>query len=210
MNLSIVIFCRSLNQSFLPNASLQEQDGMFANYLFPVFLAEKKKVYRVVHCLVAVGKCFGVEHADGAIVMPHGYDSLYVHDAAAQDQSVKSHRYVLFDAARIVPTGLVYFEYDPQGDELLKMQKASLPFAANPNDKIVNEAYAQAILSLESKTEHDAIPLEQNQVLQQRLKSIEDKRKEICDNAVACEAKLKLAFREAMRQLHDMTQLKVI
>jgi hypothetical protein len=60
---------------------------------------KKQKVYKLLHCLAAVGRCFCVEALEGEVLIPEDYDSIYI--TPGDDDAHYAHQYVLFDAKRV-------------------------------------------------------------------------------------------------------------
>lgn len=61
--------------------------------------AKKQKVYKLLHCLASVGRCFCVEALEGEVLIPEEYDSIYI--TPSEKDSRYAHQYVVFDPKRV-------------------------------------------------------------------------------------------------------------
>jgi len=184
--------------------------------------AQEKRLYKIVYCLAASGKSFCIEAVEGTHLIPQGFDSLYLQPNA---DTQYNHTYVMFESAKILPLYLIYFEYDGQGDVVMKHQQqvtaqlsqqqptlSSLPTTTTivSSESIVKAAYAQAIEAIKKSTTEES---ERSNLsvaaIDRSISIIEQKRNEVVANAAAAEITVKKQCRDAMIALHDTTQLKL-
>ncbi len=174
--------------------------------------AKKQKVFKLLHCLVAVGRCFCVEALEGEVLIPDDYDSIYI--TPGDEDSHYSHQYVVFDSNRVFADYVLFAEYDPEGDEKLRYNtQQTTPDFFKSNEKIISDAYNRAKLSIEKQaldmSESDVSEESQILLLQGQLKTIEQQRFDVTRNAEEMETYLRELFKTALVNLHDITQLKM-
>lgn len=76
----------------------------------------KKKLYRFIYCLAAVGQCFCAEQNVENVLIPQGYDSIFIQP---DENTNYCNEFVILDSSRIFAKYIVFFEFDPNGDEKL-------------------------------------------------------------------------------------------
>ena len=105
---------------------------------------QKKKIFKLLHCMVAPGKCFFASSKQREVPLPANYDSIYFLpskfdscifvtldivnrywwlDSESDDpkNSRYNHKYLIFDNQRILASHIIFLEYDPEGDDKLRL-----------------------------------------------------------------------------------------
>jgi hypothetical protein len=176
-------------------------------------------------CNVAVGRSFVQDGPDAERKLPPGYDSLYLHDAAASAPGAYQHQYAVFDPSQVVPRYVVHFTLDPSvpqprtavGEIDLEALKARIgealsvlgPAASAATEKMlsdIGEAYDKA---LTASSEPDALLETRKSSVADALRMVDDKLAAIQANSKAVEDALYACMQEAIFSLQDATQKKM-
>lgn len=217
---------------------VEEQEIKLGTHLqdSPKKIFKQKKVYRLLHVWACIGRPFVTEAKEGEIVIPHGYDSVYLQSAQNTDPNNGEyhHKFILYDTKKLFADYLVYLEYSPDGDEMLKetleidgfdlnssFRRVSIASTKSQlNNSVIDEVYNKIISNIQSKEEelqNDTMPIvmetDDQSIYIDRAKDlleyIEQRRAQVCENAIEVEGELRDQFKRALLELHDITQLKL-
>jgi hypothetical protein len=203
----------------------------FSMGTLPLPLGAVSQQQQVVLCSVGVGRSHVLDASGGGggegaprAPPPAGYDSLYVHTGESGDEY--AHRYVVFDAAQVLPRYVVHFSLQPgaaeapkrrAGDINLEDIKARIadalsvlgPAASAATEKMLSDIGASYEEALAASRAPDALLEERRRSIGEALVAIDGKLKAIQANSAAVEDELYKAMQAAMFQLQDETQKKM-